>query len=74
MNRPPRFKPLGFGFVFLLISLVLALVLPHASGQENTVFLGWLENAAFWLGIICIAAQLFILLLGYRDEDRAAGR
>jgi hypothetical protein len=74
MNGQPRFKPLGFGFIFLLISLGLAIALPHASGQESGEVLGWLENTAFWLGIVCVAANLFVLLLGYRDDDRAADR
>jgi hypothetical protein len=74
MNGQQRLKPVGFGIVFLLISLALALVLPHTSGRESVVLLGWMENTAFWLGIICIAANLFMVLLGYRDEDRGAGR
>jgi hypothetical protein len=74
VDNSQRVKPFSLGMGFFVISLVLALLLPHTHEIEGASAIAWFEQATLWLGVICVAGHLFSLLLRYRDRDRDRDR
>lgn len=58
---------LGRGAVLLVASFILAVLLAGMDGGDRSrTVVGWLEQAAFWLGMICIAGEVLREVLGKR--------
>jgi hypothetical protein len=61
---------LARGVGLLLVSLILVVVIAglQAGGTRTRVVLSWCEQAAFWLGIVCIAGDVLAEVLGRRNR------
>jgi hypothetical protein len=61
---------LARGVGLLLISLILVVLIAglHDGGTRIRIVLTWSEQAAFWLGIVCIAGDVLAEVLGRRNR------
>jgi len=59
---------LARGVVLLFLSFILAVVISGMSGGDarGRVAIGWVEQASFWLGIICTAGDVLREVLANR--------
>lgn len=63
MGERVRLFALGIGFLALSLLVAVLTPEPFTPGDRGAVFAVWVEHAAFWLGILCLAAHLLTLVL-----------
>jgi len=61
---------LARGVGLLLVSLILVVLIAglHDGATRSRVVLSWCEQAAFWLGIVCVAGDVLAEVLGTRNR------